>query len=356
MIPRTAAMVLLIGGSLAAVVGGSYLASVERGERPVQLTTNQAPVVPPNVPPSAPTGPAAQAPATSQTTPAATPGAGPSTPGSGEAGTTGGAAPQGSGDGAQPGGDAPIPRPPLRPRAQPQYPPQYFPPYPTPYPAPAPATPGAPGAGAPGAPPVAGAPAAVPPTGPMTLSGAASGNESKDAREITVPANTLLEVQLEAEVSSETAKPEQALNARVSRDIRMGSDLAVPSGTKIKGVITKVERPGKVSGKPRLELRFESLLMADGSVVEIQTPTLFWEGPSQMPGSAAKVGGAALTGALAGLMLKGTRGALTGAAAGAATGTAATMSGPRTAAVLPAGGIFDVRLLFPIKVYIAPVK
>jgi hypothetical protein len=345
-------MVLLIGGSLAAVVGGSYLASVERGERPAQPTTSQAPVVPPNVP----VEPLLQAPATSQTTAAKTPGASPSTPGGGPAGSAEGAegvAPASSGDGAQPGGEAPIPRPPLRPKAQPQYP-QYFPPYPTPYPAPAPAPAGAPGA--PGAPPVTGPPAAAPPTGPMTLSGAASGNESKDAREITVPANTLLEVQLEAEVSSETAKPEQALIARVSRDIRMGNDLAVPSGTKIKGVITKVERPGKVSGKPRLELRFETLLMADGSVVDIQTPTLFWEGPSQTPGSAAKVGGAALTGALAGLLLKGTRGALTGAAAGAATGTAATMSGPRTAAVLPAGGIFDVRLLFPIKVYIAPPK
>ena len=82
----------------------------------------------------------------------------------------------------------------------------------------------------------------------------------------------------------------------------------------------------------------------------IQTDAVYREGDSPAQASAAKIGGAAIGGAILGAIMGGARGAVIGGTTGAAGGTAAVMAGSRKPASLPAGTSVTVRVLSPVTV------
>ena len=168
--------------------------------------------------------------------------------------------------------------------------------------------------------------------------------------ELVVSANSVLGLQLETTVSSETAHLEDRVNARVTRDVMVGNDVAIPAGSRAIGSITTVERGGKVREKARLGVRFHTLVLADGTTLPIRTEALLREGDSPAGESASKIGGAAVGGAILGAILGGKRGAILGGTAGAAGGTAAVMAGGRNPAVLESGSPVTVRLTSPVTV------
>ena len=143
---------------------------------------------------------------------------------------------------------------------------------------------------------------------------------------------------------------EDRVDARVTRDVRVGDSVAIPAGSRAIGSVTQVERGGKFKEHARLGVRFHTLVLADGTRLPISTETIFRE--SEGPGNAAasKIGGASVGGAILGAILGGARGAAIGAAAGAGAGTAAVAAGDRNVATLPAGMPMTVRLLSPVTV------
>jgi type IV secretory pathway VirB10-like protein len=157
-------------------------------------------------------------------------------------------------------------------------------------------------------------------------------------------------LQIENGVSSETAKIEDRVDARVTRDVRTGGVVAIPAGSRVQGSVTAVDRGGKLKERARLGVRFHTLVLADGTRVPIQTETVFREGDSPAKESAAKIGGGAVGGAIIGAILGGGKGAAIGAGVGAGAGTAATMAGGRNAATLAAGSTVTVRLSSPATV------
>ena len=64
----------------------------------------------------------------------------------------------------------------------------------------------------------------------------------------------------------------------------------------------------------------------------------------------AKIGSAAVGGAILGAIFGGARGAVMGGATGAAGGTAIVMAGERNPATLPAGSTVTVRLISPVTI------
>lgn len=168
--------------------------------------------------------------------------------------------------------------------------------------------------------------------------------------ELVVSADSVIGLQIETPVTSERARVEDRVEARVTRDVSVGSQVAIPAGSRMLGSITLVEKGGKVKDRARLGIRFHTLVLADGSRLPVKTDTVFREGESPAAESAAKIGGAAVGGAILGAIFGGTKGAIMGGAAGAAGGTAATMSGDRNAATLPAGATLTVRLSAPVTV------
>jgi hypothetical protein len=156
---------------------------------------------------------------------------------------------------------------------------------------------------------------------------------------------------LTAEVSTESAKPEDKIAAMVTKPVMAEGVAAIPKDAPVRGTVTLVDKAGAIKGKPRLEWQFESIVVAN-QVYNIVAPRLFYEGESPLPGTAAKVGTGAAGGALVGILLGGKKGLIGGAAAGAAGGVTTAMTSPRKAAVLPAGGTFSFRLNAPVKLMV----
>ncbi len=173
-----------------------------------------------------------------------------------------------------------------------------------------------------------------------------------EATELVVPAESVLGLQIERTISSEYARVEDRVEARVTRDVRVGSRVAIPAGSLVQGSVTQVDTGGKVKERARLGVRFHTVVLADSTRVALRTDPVVREGTSPAGESAAKIGGAAAGGAILGAILGGSRGAAIGGAIGAAGGTAATMAGDRNPALLAQGSTVTVRILQPVTVTI----
>jgi hypothetical protein len=165
--------------------------------------------------------------------------------------------------------------------------------------------------------------------------------------EVIVPASAVIGLQMESSISTERAHVEDRVDARVTRDVIAAGRVAIPAGSRVLGSVTVVERGGKVKERARLGVRFHTLVLADGSEVPLRTDEVYRDGESPAGGSAKKIGGAAVGGAILGAILGGGKGAAIGGATGAAGGTAAVMAGDRNAATLNRGEVVTAKLSAP---------
>jgi hypothetical protein len=166
--------------------------------------------------------------------------------------------------------------------------------------------------------------------------------------ELVVSADSVIGLQTETSISSENARVEDRVDARVTRDVRVHDRVVIPAGTRALGTVTVVEKGGKFKEVARLGIRFNTLVLADGTRLPISTETIYRVG--ETPNSAAKVGGGAVGGAILGAILGGGKGAVLGGMAGAGAGSAVVMAGDRNAAALPSGSPLTVRILSPVTV------
>ena len=168
--------------------------------------------------------------------------------------------------------------------------------------------------------------------------------------DLVVAQNSVIGLQVETPVTSDRARVEDEVVARVTRDVRVGDRVAIPAGSKAYGEVTLVEKGGRLKDRARLGVRFTSIVLADGSKMPISTETIYREGESPTGESAAKIGGAAIGGAILGGILGGGKGAAIGGAIGAGGGSAAVAAGGRNAATLSSGSPVTVRLEEPATV------
>ncbi len=173
-----------------------------------------------------------------------------------------------------------------------------------------------------------------------------------DYEELTVARHSVIGIRLDSEVSTRTARVEDRISASVSRDVTVDGRVVIPIDAKLEGTVTTVERGGKFRDRPRLGLRFDTMILADGTRLSISTDTIFREGDSPAADAASKVGGGAVAGAILGAVLGGKKGAAIGGAAGAAGGTAAVMRSDGEEAALRAGAPLTVRLTGDITVQV----
>src|SRR3954468_5395835 len=130
--------------------------------------------------------------------------------------------------------------------------------------------------------------------------------------ELIVSSGSVIGLQNETALSSERAHVEDKVEARVTRDVRVGGTVAIPAGSKALGTVVVVERGGKFKDRARLGIRFHTLALADGTRLPISTETIYRDGDAPANGSAAKVGGGAVAGAILGAIIGGGKGAAVG--------------------------------------------
>jgi hypothetical protein len=197
--------------------------------------------------------------------------------------------------------------------------------------------------------PAATAPVA-PPVAEPSIPDPAPAPSKPELVEVVVPTSSVVGLRVDTSHSSETARVEDRVEARVMRDVMADGRVAIPAGTRVLGDVVLVDRGGKIKDKARLGVRFHSLVLANGQQVPFRTDAIYREGTSPGAESARKIGGAAVGGAILGAIIGGGKGAAIGSAAGAAGGSAVVMAGDRNAATLPAGSTVTVRLNAPVAV------
>jgi hypothetical protein len=168
--------------------------------------------------------------------------------------------------------------------------------------------------------------------------------------ELVIPADSVIGLQVETAVTSESAKVEDEVRARVTRDVRVRDQVAIPAGSRVEGSVTLVERGGRLKDRARLGIRFHTIVLADGTRLPINTETVYRDGESPAKESAAKIGGAAVGGAVLGAIFGGKKGAVIGSTVGAAGGGVAVAASEPNSATLPAGSTVTVRMGSPATV------
>ena len=166
--------------------------------------------------------------------------------------------------------------------------------------------------------------------------------------ELVIAADSVIGLEIESSVTTEKAKVEDPVVARVTRDVKVGNRVAIPAGSRANGEVTAVERGGRLKDRARLGVRFTSIVLADGTRIPIETETIYREGDSPTNESAAKIGGGAIGGAIIGGILGGGKGAAIGSIVGAGAGSGAVVAGGRNAATLPSGTPVTVRVHEPV--------
>jgi hypothetical protein len=174
--------------------------------------------------------------------------------------------------------------------------------------------------------------------------------QGKEFEELVVPTESVLGLQLETPLNSERAQVEDRVDAKVTRDVRVGNRVAIPAGSRVIGSVVLVGRGGKVKERASLAIKFNTIVLPDSTRLAINTDAVYRESESPVSKSAAKIGGAAVGGAILGAILGGGKGAAIGSSIGAAGGTTAVMAGQRAAVVMPAGTLLTVRMLSPVTV------
>ena len=154
---------------------------------------------------------------------------------------------------------------------------------------------------------------------------AAQAPEPPADREVTIPAGTTLRLDLGTALASDTSKLEDAVTATLRQPVSVKGDVVLPVGTELKGVVTNVERPGRVKGRAQISYRFNTLSTAN-ETYKVKTAAVGHQGEATKGEDATKIGVGAGAGAVIGGILGGGDGAAKGAAIGGAAGTGAVLA------------------------------
>ncbi len=190
--------------------------------------------------------------------------------------------------------------------------------------------------------------AAVPPTEP----------------EIVVPAGTSIPIALSTFLNTRSSQVGDNFYADTTYPIWIQQRQVIPRGSVIKGTVTQLERPGKVKGKGRIAIKFESILLPNGVTRELIAELRGIHGPGaekidrqtetvEMEGSkgqdAGQVAGGAGQGAIIGAIAGGGKGAGIGAGVGSAVGLMTVLFSRGKELVLEPGTGFDLVLIQPLR-------
>jgi hypothetical protein len=170
-------------------------------------------------------------------------------------------------------------------------------------------------------------------------------------REVTIPAGTVLPIELQSAVSSETSHPEDQVRGTLRKRITIDGIEALPAGTAALGHVTAAERSARVKGRARVAFRFTRLdPPGEAERVSVQTGVISQVAAATKKQDAAKIGGGAAGGAIIGGILGGGSGAAKGAAIGGAAGTGVVLSTRGKEVRLAPGTNLSVKLTAPVTV------
>jgi hypothetical protein len=158
-----------------------------------------------------------------------------------------------------------------------------------------------------------------------------------------IPAGQEIDVRLSEELSSDDAQVEQRFEATTVTDLYRGDEVLIPAGSLLRGVVSSVQKAGRVERKGSLTVSFDQITLRGRNYPIRGTVTQAIESEG-IKGEAAKIGTGGAVGAIIGGIIGGVKGALLGVLIGGGGTIAATEGKDVT---LPSGTILRVRLDTP---------
>ncbi len=168
-------------------------------------------------------------------------------------------------------------------------------------------------------------------------------------REVTLPAGTTLRLRLQSAVASDSSRVEDAVRAELREAVVVDGATVLPAGATLSGVVTGVERSGRVKGRARVAYRFNAL-SHDGEEYDVTTAPVSHLAEATKGEDATKIAVGAGAGAAIGALLGGGDGAAKGAAIGGAAGTGAVLATRGEEVRLGPGAAVTTRLTAPLVV------
>ena len=160
-----------------------------------------------------------------------------------------------------------------------------------------------------------------------------------------VPVGTEFDVRLQSALSSKTANVEDRLEATTLVDLKDDRGrVVVPAGSVMRGIVSSVNRAGRIERKGSLTVAFDQITMNGRAHPLRATVTQALESEG-IKGDAEKIGIGAGAGAIIGAIIGGAKGALAGILIGGG-GTIAATEGKDVE--LPVGTTLRVRLDSPL--------
>jgi len=180
---------------------------------------------------------------------------------------------------------------------------------------------------------------------PWRTSPTGTSGRSQDAKEI--PIDTELDARLQTPLSSKTAQVEDRFEATTMFDLRdERGRVLIPAGSVMRGMVSSVNKAGRVDRKGSLTVTFDRVTMSGRSYPIRGTVSQAIESDGIMA-EKEKIGIGAGAGAILGAILGGVKGAVAGVLIGGGGVIAATEG---TDAELPAGTVLRVRLDSPVTI------
>jgi hypothetical protein len=156
----------------------------------------------------------------------------------------------------------------------------------------------------------------------------------------SIPTGQEIDVRLQTPLSSDTAQVEQRFEATTVADLFRGSDVLIPAGSLVRGVVSSVNPATRTDRRGSLTLSFDQVTVNGRNYPMRGTVTQALESEG-IKGEAGRIGAGSAVGAIIGGIMGGVKGALLGVLIGGG-GTIAATEG--TDVKLPAGTLLRVRL------------
>jgi hypothetical protein len=170
-------------------------------------------------------------------------------------------------------------------------------------------------------------------------------SQVEGSRRGVIPVGQTFDVRLQTPLSSGTATTEQRFEATTAVDLRQGDAVLVPAGSTVRGVVSSVEKAGRVDRSGRLTLAFDQMVI-NGREYPIRAMATEVFESGGIRDEAKTVGTAGAVGAIVGGIIGGLKGALIGAAVGSGGVIAATEG--KDVELTP-GTIIRIRLDQPLR-------
>jgi type IV secretion system protein VirB10 len=86
---------------------------------------------------------------------------------------------------------------------------------------------------------------------------------------VTVPAGTKVLLSLKSAINTKTAQQGDGVYLISNFPVIGGSQVMIPVGVYVQGVVDRVQRPGRVKGRAQIDMHFTTMIFPNGQVVEV---------------------------------------------------------------------------------------